>query len=148
MNTRTVKNPVERAIAIASAAHRGQKDKVGKPVILHPLQVGLVGVTDDERIVGFLHDVAEDTDVTLEDIRAQGFGGDVMDALELLTKPRGMDYDEYISRLVRSGNSLALKVKLNDLENNIKRGLDAGFIDTVEKHMKARLRIKKILEIF
>ncbi|WP_440433081.1 peptide-methionine (S)-S-oxide reductase [Prevotella sp.] len=53
-------NPIDIALRIATAAHAGQTDRDGYPVILHPLAVGLMGHTDEEKIAGFLHDVVED----------------------------------------------------------------------------------------
>lgn len=64
---------LERAIAIAARAHEGQVDKAGMPYILHPLRVMLAVRTPEERIVAVLHDVLEDTAVSIEDLRAEGF---------------------------------------------------------------------------
>lgn len=63
---------IEDAINIAVNAHRGQRDKGGQPYILHPLRVMLAAQNDDERIVAVLHDVVEDSDLTLDDLRARG----------------------------------------------------------------------------
>ena len=57
-------NPIDIALRIATAAHAGQLDRDGYPAILHPLTVGLMGHTDEEKMAGFLHDVVEDTSVT------------------------------------------------------------------------------------
>ena len=61
-------NPIDIALRIATTAHAGQLDRDGNPVILHPLTVGLMGHTDEEKMVGFLHDVVEDTPYTFEDL--------------------------------------------------------------------------------
>ena len=52
---------LERAIEIASVAHKGQFDKAGNDYIGHPLRVMEMGKTENEKIVGVLHDVIEDT---------------------------------------------------------------------------------------
>lgn len=59
-------NPIDIALRIATTAHAGQTDRDGYPVILHPLAVGLMGHTDEEKIAGFLHDVVEDESLTRE----------------------------------------------------------------------------------
>jgi len=73
---------LERAIAIAAAAHAGQVDKAGQPYILHPLRVMLRVATEHERIAAVLHDVVEDTDVTLHTLAAEGFAPEVIAAVE------------------------------------------------------------------
>ena len=60
---------IEKCIKIAMEAHEGQRDRDGNAVILHPLLVGSMGLTDAEKCVGFLHDVVEDTDWTFDDLR-------------------------------------------------------------------------------
>lgn len=59
-------NPIDIALRIATSAHAGQLDRDGYPVILHPLTVGLMGHTDEEKMAGFLHDVVEDTSYSFE----------------------------------------------------------------------------------
>jgi len=56
---------LDKAILIASTAHQGQMDKAGEPYILHPLRVMLTRRTETERICAVLHDVIEDTNITL-----------------------------------------------------------------------------------
>lgn len=68
---------LERAIQIATEAHKGQLDKAGKDYIGHPLRVMEMGKTEDEKIVGVLHDVVEDGDWTFEALEAEGFSKDV-----------------------------------------------------------------------
>lgn len=108
---------LEKAIEIAVKAHKGQKDKAGEPYILHCLSVMLKGKTEDEKIVGVLHDVVEDTKVTIEFLKEQGFPKRITDAVMCLTKIKGVDYDKYVTGL--KNNALAVRVKLNDLEDNI-----------------------------
>lgn len=65
-------NPIDIALRIATSAHAGQLDRDGYPVILHPLTVGLMGHTDEEKMAGFLHDVVEDTSYSFEDLLHEG----------------------------------------------------------------------------
>lgn len=77
---------LERAIEIATEAHRGQFDKAGNDYIGHPLRVMAAGKTTEEKIVGVLHDVVEDTDWTFERLAAEGFSVEVIEALRCVTK--------------------------------------------------------------
>ncbi len=108
---------LERAIAIAAQAHTGQLDKGGQPYILHPLRVMLRVTGVPERIAAVLHDVVEDSPVTLDDLRAEGFGQDVLDGLEALTKRPGETRIEAAHRAAR--NRIARTVKLADNAENL-----------------------------
>lgn len=110
---------LEKAIAIAVEAHRGQIDKAGKPYILHPLRVMLAGKTEDEMICGILHDVVEDTPISIEMLEKEGFSDAVLEALELLTRDSKTPYQDYIEAI--SKNPLAIHVKLYDLHDNLNR---------------------------
>src|SRR5688500_13123104 len=80
---------LERAIEIAARAHAGQVDKGGQPYILHPLRMMLAVSGTHERMAAVLHDVPEDTSVTLEALKASGFPAEVTDAVCALTKRPG-----------------------------------------------------------
>ena len=109
---------LDRAKAIATSAHEGQVDKVGKPYIEHPMRVMNMGKTVEEKIAGVLHDVVEDSDWTFEMLEKEGIPKDVMDALRCVTKlSEEEDYDHFIERV--KTNPLAVKVKLNDLKDNM-----------------------------
>lgn len=110
---------LQTAINIAVQAHDGQVDKAGKPYILHPMRVMLRGETPEEMMLGILHDVIEDTDVSLDEIRSYGFSDEVCHSLSLLTHDRSVPYDDYI-RLVGT-DALATRVKLYDLHDNMNR---------------------------
>lgn len=107
---------IAKAMAIAMDAHDGQVDKAGKAYILHPLRVASRQATDDGIIVGLLHDVVEDSDYTLDDLRDAGFSDAVIEAVQLLTHERGVDYFDYVRAL--KGNDLARSVKIQDLLHN------------------------------
>jgi (p)ppGpp synthase/HD superfamily hydrolase len=109
---------LEKAIAIALQAHEGTVDKAGQPYILHPLQLMMQMDSDEARITAVLHDVVEDSDITLADLANSGFSAKVLDALALLTHNKeSVTYADYIAAI--KGNPLAKKVKLADLEHNM-----------------------------
>ncbi|PUZ24520.1 HD domain-containing protein [Chitinophaga costaii] len=109
---------LERAIAIAVAAHAGQKDKYGAPYIGHVLRVMNLGKTDAEKIVGVLHDVVEDTAWSFEQLAAEGLDPTLIAALRGVTKlSEEEDYDHFVNRTLQ--NKLSCAVKLNDLTDNM-----------------------------
>lgn len=109
---------LEKAIAIACKAHDGQVDKAGQPYILHPLRL-MVKFDDDEvlRIIAVLHDVVEDSDVSLDELKAEGFSEKIIEAIDCLTKKENESYEDFILRI--SKNELATKVKIEDLKDNL-----------------------------
>ena len=130
-----------RAVEIATKAHEGATDKYGSPYINHVTRVMNMGQTDNEKIVGILHDVIEDTHWTFEDLQKEGFSKDVIEALKCVTKTsEDEDYAEFINRV--KINPLAVKVKLNDLRDNmdIRR-----MPEVLESHLK---RLNKYLKAY
>lgn len=107
---------LERALEIAARAHAGVKDKQGQPYILHPIRVMMGVDSDAARIVAILHDVIEDTDFTLDDIRGEGFSEPIVEALTLVTHPDGQSYADYV--IACKPNMIACEVKLSDLRDN------------------------------
>lgn len=107
---------LEKALEIAARAHAGQRDKEGLPYILHPLRVMHRVSGEAAQIVAVLHDVVEDTPVTLADLRQAGFSEEILAAAECVTHPREEPYADYVIRCSR--NPLARQVKLADLEDN------------------------------
>jgi (p)ppGpp synthase/HD superfamily hydrolase len=137
---------IEDVIRIAVAAHNGQKDMVGNPAILHVLAVGLMGKTTEQKKAGLLHDVVEDSDMTLEDLRDKGVEEGVLEAVDLLTHRDEVSYEDYVRKIVLSGNETAIQVKLNDLHHNLWRAKDAiETLDTESRDRKALL--EEILRI-
>lgn len=137
----------EEAVEIASRYHKGQKDLDGNPVILHPLSVALMGNNEAERIAGVLHDIVEDTNCSFTDLAKLGVDKNMINTLDLLTHTEDESYGEYLSRIITSGNIVALKVKINDLRHNISRNNE----DTEQKkrikakHQKALKKIENYL---
>jgi (p)ppGpp synthase/HD superfamily hydrolase len=108
---------LERAISIAAEAHAGQADKAGERYILHPIRVMLALSTDDERMVGVLHDVVEDcAGWSVERLRAEGFSEAVISGIEAVTRRPGENYFTFVRRAGQ--HPLGRKVKLADLRDN------------------------------
>jgi (p)ppGpp synthase/HD superfamily hydrolase len=125
---------LEKAIGIAVAAHRGQRDRSGAPYILHPLRVMARLATPSEKIVGILHDVVEDTHWTFADLAREGFPQPILDALDCVTKREGEEYPDFVAR--SASHPLAKKVKLADLEDN----MDVRRLPQVEEQDFQRLQ--------
>ena len=106
----------KKAMNLAYEAHKGQMDKSGVPYIFHPIQVAQSMTDEASTCAALLHDVVEDTDWTFEQLEAEGFGAQVMDALRLLTHDPAVPYMEYIAQL--KDNPIAKAVKLADLAHN------------------------------
>jgi (p)ppGpp synthase/HD superfamily hydrolase len=124
---------LERAIEIAASAHAGQVDKAGEPYILHPLRVMLRMSGLHERIVAVLHDVVEDTPVTLEVLSVEGFPPAVIAAVDALTKRNGESRIDAAHRA--AANDIARAVKLADNAEN----MDLGRIPSPSEKDFARL---------
>ena len=138
---------IDDAVDLATRTFFGLRDLDGNPQILHALAVGMAGKTKNEMIVGFLHDVVEDSNTTLEDLRIYGFSDEVVEAIGLLTHDKeGMSYEDYIAKIGFSGNELAINVKIVDLEHNILRGTMDGHKALVKKHTEALAAIKDYKE--
>lgn len=106
----------KRALKLCYKAHAGQVDKSGLPYVFHPFHLAEQMDDEDSTVVALLHDVVEDSDYTVKDIKGMGFGNDVVDALALLTHNPEVPYLDYIKGIVQ--NPIAKKVKRADLEHN------------------------------
>lgn len=132
----------KKAMKIAFAAHREQTDKSGLPYIYHPIHLAEQMDTEEAVTVALLHDVAEDTDTTLADLREMGFSEPVLAALECLTHREGVPYLDYVAALKE--NPLARRVKLADLAHNS----DLTRLDTVDENARARVeKYKKAIAL-
>lgn len=106
----------EMALGIAKKAHKGQKDKAGVDYINHPIYVASLLETDEQKAVAYLHDVIEDTNITIDDLKSYGFPKHIVEAVEAITKKELESYDDYLKRV--ANNSLAKIVKIADLIHN------------------------------
>ena len=163
-----------KAIVIATNAHEGQLDKAGNPYILHPLRIMLRVSYDalkqtasdsscrteklsrfepDEaleiiRVAAVLHDVVEDTSVTLAVLRREGFSNAVIDTVDLLTrrKAAGQTYAQFVVRIRDSGNPFSHYLKLEDIGDNTTPSRMAVLPHDVRKGLKERYaRAKRLL---
>lgn len=107
----------KKAIKLMFEKHKNQVDKSGIPYVFHPWHVAEQMKDENSVLVALMHDLLEDTDVTLDDIEELGFDSDVVNALSLMTHDKNMDYFDYVRRL--ANNDLARRVKLADLEHNM-----------------------------
>ena len=108
-------NLTKAAMNIACAAHQGQLDKGGYPYIHHPLHLAEQMPDEYTTCAALLHDVVEDTAVTLEFL-SDIFPKEVIEAVALLTHDDGTDYFAYVSAIGR--NPIARAVKIADLTHN------------------------------
>ena len=113
---------VDQAMVLAARAHAGQLDKAGAPYIEHPGRVAAhvtrhAAPEDAEaaRAVAWLHDVVEDTPVTLPEL-GQQFPPEIVAAVDAITRRPKEDPEAYYQR-VRT-NRLARAVKHADLDDN------------------------------
>ena len=130
------------AMKICYAAHKNQVDKNGIPYIFHPIHLAEQMTTEDEICTALLHDVAEDSEYTIKDLKAAGFNENILTALRLLTHDKVVPYMDYIAAI--KTNPLAKKVKLADLAHNS----DLNRLDKVtEKDLKRVEKYRKAQKI-
>jgi len=128
---------LNKAIDMAASAHIDQYRWDGSPYILHPIRVMLKMDNDEDMIVAVLHDVIEDTNITVLDLMEQELDEVLINAVVALTKDESESYEDYLIRV--KNNLIARKVKVEDIKDN----LDVTVLHTVsEKH---RLRMNKYL---
>ena len=134
----------KKAMKLCFKAHKDQVDKSGMPYVFHPFHVAEQMTDEVTTIVALLHDVVEDTDYTLEDIAAEGFGEDILEAVALMTHEDDVPYLDYVAKL--KDNPIARAVKLADLAHNS----DLSRIGEIDEETKQRLekykKAKAILE--
>ena len=128
-----------KAMILCFRGHRDQVDKSGAPYVFHPFHVAEQMETEETVAVALLHDVIEDTDYTLEDLKAMGFPDSVTGALALMTHDDSVPYLDYVAKL--KDNPIARAVKLADLRHNSDLSrldkVDEKALERVEKYRKA-----------
>jgi len=134
----------KKAMVIAYNAHQGQVDHGGVPYIFHPVHLAEQMSDEYTTCVALLHDVVEDTSVTLEEL-AVDFPKEVIDAVALMTHQDGVPYLDYVEKI--KGNPIARTVKLADLRHNSDRtrlATDGNDEDTIRRYEN---KYKKAFEI-
>lgn len=109
-------NNTEKAMKLAYEKHKDMVDKTDMPYIIHPILVADKMPDEDSTVVALLHDVVEDTDVTIDNLKEMGFNDNVIGSLKCLTHEDGVDYLDYIRNVAK--NPIARKVKIADIEHN------------------------------
>ena len=140
----SLEQQLSSAIDLAMEIHKEQYDRSNQPYIGHVIRVMNAGQTLQEKIVGALHDVVEDSDLTIDDLRLKGFDNNIVEAVDAITYYDDVEtYYEYIERVIK--NPIAVKVKLNDLSDNMDlrrlNEIDDESIVRVRKYFKAYKRI-------
>lgn len=108
---------LEKAALICVTKHQGQRDKAGAAYFQHPMRVAMNCEKDEEKIVALLHDTIEDTDVTPEWLKQQGFSDEIVEAILSVTRNPEEDYQEFVARAKK--NPIGRIVKIHDLEDNL-----------------------------
>ena len=134
-----------KAFRVAAKAHKGQKDKAGKPYILHPVIVALRTRGKKQKTVALLHDVIEDTKITIDHLKQSGFDDEVIKAVEAITKRKSENYHDYLCRVKE--NEISRAVKISDLlhNSNLKRlkTITQSDLDRVKKYKEALAFLKE-----
>ncbi len=132
----------KKALKLCFEAHKNQVDKSGLPYVFHPAHVAEQMTDEATTIVALLHDVVEDTDYTLEDLAAEGFGKEILEAVALMTHEDDVPYLDYVAKL--KDNPIARAVKLADLAHNS----DLSRIGEVDEETRQRLeKYKKAIAL-
>ena len=133
------------ALNLCFDAHKDQKDKSGQPYVFHPFHLAEQMSDEATTIVALLHDVVEDGDYTIDDVKAMGFSDEVVEAIKLMTHEKDVPYMEYVAKIKQ--NPVARVVKLADLAHNsdITR-LDVVTQKDLERVEKYRAAIKLLTE--
>ena len=133
-----------KAVTIALEAHKDATDKAGMPYAGHVMRVMQAGRTHDEKIVGVLHDLVEDTHWTFDMLLEEGFPPHIVDALRCVTKTSEDEpYEEFIKRV--KCNSLAVAVKINDLTDNMDIRRLSDLTDKDAKRLRKYLKAYRLL---
>ena len=130
---------IAKSLSIAIRAYAGKFDKAGSEYIKHPLRVMAKMQTDNEMSVALLHDVIEDSEITADELLSEGIPTDVVNAIICLTKIDDESYTDFIVRV--KSNTLATKIKIADIEDNINvlrlKSLSDTDLDRVKKYHSA-----------
>lgn len=146
---KTTDDMYEKAQKIVERTFQGKRDKSGESYLLHLYFVSDHVDTKEEKIVGLLHDILEDTEITEFDLEEVEFSDEIITSVQLLTRNKTESYSDYIDRIINSNNLTALKVKLVDMENN----MDLSRIDNPTKkdyernEKKYKPQYKKLIKV-
>lgn len=132
----------KKALKLCFEAHKEQSDKSGMPYVFHPFHLAEQMKDEETTIVALLHDVVEDSDVTIDDLKKMGFSQNVVEAIALMTHDPDIEYMDYVAKIKE--NPIAKAVKLADLKHNS----DMKRLDTVTKWDRERAaKYKKAIKL-
>lgn len=131
----------KKALRVAFDAHKDQIDKTGLPYVFHPFHLAEQFDDEESICVALLHDVVEDTDITINDLEKLGFTESIIEAIKLLTHDNNVEYMDYVKEIKK--NPLAKRVKLADLKHNS----DSSRLDVVDSYaLEREKKYKKAIE--
>ena len=134
----------KKALRICFDAHKEQNDKTGMPYVFHPFHLAEQMTDEISTVCALLHDVVEDTDITLQDLSDMGFPNEVIEVLTLLTHDVAEPYFDYVERIAK--NPVAKQVKLADLAHNSDLSRFAG--NEIDSYaIKRNEKYKKAIEM-
>lgn len=135
----------KKALKLSFEAHKDQIDKSGMPYVYHPFHLAEQMSDEDTTIVALLHDVVEDTELTIDDLNTMGFSRAVCDAIALMTHDDAVPYMEYVLQIKK--NPIARAVKLADLQHNSDlTRLDEVDEKAIQRAEKYKIAIKLLME--
>lgn len=108
---------IVNALELALEIHRDQLDRYGRPYILHPIRVMMRLESEADKTAAILHDVIEDSNLTLEGLKSRGCPPEIVKTVDLLSRREEEDYFDYIDRAKQSDS--AVRIKIADLEDNM-----------------------------
>lgn len=123
----------KKAMKLCFEAHKDQVDKNGIPYVFHPFHIAEQMTDENTTVVALLHDVIEDTEYTLNNLKDMGFPHEVCEALSYLTHDNTIPYIEYVRRIKKC--RIATVVKIADLKHNS----DLSRLDVVTENDRERL---------
>ena len=143
-------NLTQKSLLLINALFKDINDRGGCPYVGHLIRVGDKFVDENKRIVGYLHDVVEDTDVDGDELVRLGFLKEIVDSVLVVTKKDGEMYSDFIDRIIESKDVVAIEVKRSDLEDNMDmkrlKTHNQDDYDRLEKYKIAYEKINKFLE--
>lgn len=122
-----IKEQLRIAEQIAREVHKGQRRTIGRreEYIEHPKRVASHFSTEESKIVAWLHDVLEDSNMNSIDLIKKGISAELVNEIEILTKPQDHNYCDYILRIKRSKSIRSISIKIADIKDNLEK-LDKG----------------------
>ena len=132
----------KKALLLCFEAHKDQRDKSGMPYVFHPFHLAEQMEDEETTVVALLHDVIEDTDMTIDALRDMGFSERVISAIALMTHAPEVPYMDYVAKI--KNDPIARAVKLADLRHNS----DMTRLDTVTPYDIERAeKYKRAIEL-